>query len=388
MSIVFINDHSFYVNEAGNVYTSGTLTSDVWSRFTDNFGSLTVIGRGLKIKDYSHTHKSADASGVSFDLFYDIKGGTDYYRHQKKIEEKLLPYLLNSKYIVLRLPSNIGIIAANICKKYQKKYFVEVVGSAFDSMWFFGTFQGKFLAPFLARKNRAAIKNASAAVYVTQNYLQKNYPNYNKQINASNVVIEEFDDTVLFNHQKYLREQKEEKVIGMIGNVALPYKGFEVLLKALKNVNEDYRLYIVGGGDPLWLKKLISEFGLEQKISLLGRINSREKIYTFLDGLDLYIQPSLTEGLPRSVIEAMARGCPVIASNAGGIPELIDKNFIYKVKDSSRLAELINETIGNVDLLTQMSRTNFIRSKDYTFHNINKRRYSFLQEIKREITNQ
>lgn len=387
MSIVFINDHSFYVNEEGSVFTSGTLTSDVWSRFTDNFGNLTVIGRGLKIDDQTHTHKSADAPGVSFELFYDITGGADYFRYRKKIKKELLTYLLTADYIVLRMPSNIGIIAANICKEYQKKYFVEVVGSAFDSMWYFGNFQGKILAPILSAKTRIAIKNASAAIYVTQNYLQKNYPNYNNQINASNVVIEDFDDAVGTRHQHNLKQPKPIKKIGMIGNVALPYKGYEILIKALQNIKVDFRLEIVGGGDPTWLSQLIKQYGLTDKIVLKGRMNARDKIYEFLDKLDLYLQPSFTEGLPRSVIEAMARGCPIIASNAGGIPELISPDYIYQVKDSKRLSQLIDKVLTDSNLLTEMSAENFRRSKEYTFANINKRRYQFLEEIKPQIKN-
>lgn len=387
MSIVFINDHPFYVDKGQNVFTSGTLTSDVWSRFTDNFGELTVIGRGVKLDDESHNHKKADAENVLFDLFFEIKGGKDYFKYRKEIIKKLTPYIKQSEYIVLRLPSNIGVIAAGICRKYNKKYFVEVVGCAYDSMWFFGNLQGKALASITAANNRKAIRNADAAVYVTEKYLQNRYPNPNKQINASNVVIEMFDENVLNRHLEYLQTNSEIKKIGMIGNISLPYKGYEVLFQALKDVKIKYELQIVGGGDPTWIKKLIEKFGLEKTIILKGRINGREEIYEFLDYLDLYVQPSLTEGLPRSVIEAMARACPIVASNAGGIPELISADFIYQVKDHKHLSRLINSTLSNTNILKKMSGENFIRSKEYSFDKINNRRYQFLQKIKKDIKN-
>ncbi|SDM17219.1 glycosyltransferase family 4 protein [Pedobacter antarcticus] len=387
MSIVFINDHPFYVDQSQNVFTSGTLTADVWSRFTDNYGNLTVIGRGVELNDELHKHKSANAEHVTFDLFYEIKGGLDYFRYKKKIIEKLKPYIQNSDYIVLRLPSNIGVIAAALCNEFNKKYFVEVVGCAYDSMWFFGSFQGKLLAPVISAQNRQAISKAKAAVYVTENYLQRRYPNPNQQINASNVVINRFDDDVLFQHIRYLKIIKPFFRLGMIGNVALPYKGYKVLFDALKKLTINFEFYIVGGGDTRWIKQLISRFHLENKVILLGRINEREKIYNFLDELDLYVQPSLTEGLPRSVIEAMSRACPVIASNAGGIPELIPENYTYNVKDSNRLSELIDKVLKDRETLEEMSKSNFIRSKDYIFETINKTRYQFLQKIKKEIKN-
>ncbi len=320
-------------------------------------------------------------------MFFEIKGGKDYFKYRKKIIEKLTPYILQSEYIVLRLPSNIGVIAADLCRKYNKKYFVEVVGCAYDSMWYFGNFQGKLLASVTAAKNKKAIRNADAAIYVTEKYLQNRYPNPKNQINASNVVIEMFDENVLNKHLEYLRTNSEIKKIGMIGNISLPYKGYEVLFKALKDVNVKYELQIVGGGDPAWIKKLIEKFGLEKTIILKGRINSREEIYKFLDGLDLYVQPSLTEGLPRSVIEAMARACPIVASKAGGIPELISEEFIYNVKESKRLSNLINIVLNDINILEKMSRENFIRAKEYSFDTINTRRYQFLQKIKKDIKN-
>ncbi|WP_029292468.1 glycosyltransferase [Chryseobacterium hispalense] len=387
MSIIFINDHPFYVDKAQKVFTSGTLTSDVWSRFTDNFGKLTVIGRGVKLDNASHNHKKADAENVQFDLFFEIKGGKDYFKYRKKIIEKLTPYILQSEYIVLRLPSNIGVIAASICKKYNKKYFVEVVGCAYDSMWFFGNLQGKLLASVTAAKNRKAIRNADSAVYVTEKYLQNIYPNPNNQINASNVVIEMFDENVLNKHLEYLQTNSEVKKIGMIGNISLPYKGYEILFRALKQVTVNFQLEIVGGGDPKWIKNLIEKFGLEDKVILKGRVNNREEIYAFLDSLDLYVQPSLTEGLPRSVIEAMARACPIIASKAGGIPELISEEFTYNVKESKRLSNLINLALNDINILKNMSRENFIHAKEYSFETINNRRYQFLQKIKKDIKN-
>ena len=385
--ILFINDHPFYVDKDQNVFTSGTLTSDVWSRFTHNFGDLTVIGRGVKLDGEFHNHKKADAENVMFDLFFEIKGGKDYFKHRKKIIEKLTPYIQQAEYIVLRVPSNIGVIAAGICKKYNKKYFVEVVGCAYDSMWFFGNIQGKLLASVTAAKNRKAIRGAAAAVYVTERYLQNRYPNSNNQINASNVVIETFDDFVLNKHLEYLQMNSEVKQMGMIGNVSLPYKGYEVLFRALKNVKVKYQLQIVGGGDTKWIKQLIKKFNLEKTVILKGRVNNREEIYEFLDSLDLYLQPSLTEGLPRSVIEAMARACPIVASNAGGIPELIPEQFTYNVKDSERLCKLIDHTLSDINILKRMSNENFLRSKEYSFDRINTRRYQFLQKIKKSIKN-
>ncbi|MGM1429344.1 glycosyltransferase family 4 protein [Sphingobacterium lactis] len=387
MKAVFINDHPFYVNNTGGIFTSGTLDSSVWSRFTDNFGSLTVIGRGIALESDKHSHKSANAEHVSFDLFMNVNGGKDYFKYGNEIKHKLEKYIRDSDYVIIRLPSNIGVMAASLCKKLGKKYFVEVVGCAFDSLWYYGGLTSKLFAPVNYVKTKVAVRNATSAVYVTKDYLQKRYPNPNPSINASNVVIEHFGQEVLAAHLKRLDKASSIKKIGMIGNIGLAYKGYEILFQALSTINISYELSIVGGGDPKWINNLIKKYSLENKIKILGRFNERNKIYEFLDDLDLYVQPSLTEGLPRSVIEAMARACPVIASDAGGIPELISKGFVYNRKDANQLAELIRKVIVDVSLLKKMSEENFETSKKYTFEVIKDRRNNFLQSIKENIKN-
>ncbi|WP_312697187.1 glycosyltransferase [Sphingobacterium mizutaii] len=387
MRVLFVNDHPFYVNNKKEVFTSGTLDATVWKRYTKSLGELTVIGRGIDIGTDTHNYKLATTDNVQFDLFFNIKGGIDYVKYNKNIAEKLLSYIKVSDFIVLRLPSNIGVIAADICKKLGKKYIVEVVGCAFDSLWYYGSLLGKVMAPINFCKNKNAIFGASGAIYVTKYYLQARYPNNNLQINASNVVIEDYGEEVLGNHLKLLSQERKVKKIGMIGNVNLPYKGYTILFKALKGINSKYLLYIVGGGDQRWIKKLIVHFQLTNKVILLGRLNSRQEINDFLDDLDLYVQPSLTEGLPRSLIESMARGCPVIASNAGGIPELIPKEFIYDKKKSDQLEVLLERVLIDDSILLKMSKENFYKSKEYTFELINNRRELFLISNKDNFNN-
>jgi glycosyltransferase involved in cell wall biosynthesis len=61
----------------------------------------------------------------------------------------------------------------------------------------------------------------------------------------------------------------------------------------------------------------------------------------WLDRIDIYLQPSRQEGLPRALIEAMARACPALGSTAGGIPELLAPSCLHDVGDASHLAEQI-----------------------------------------------
>ena len=64
-------------------------------------------------------------------------------------------------------------------------------------------------------------------------------------------------------------------------------------------------------------------------------------MFEWLDDMDLYIQPSLQEGLPRAVVEAMSRGLPALGAHTGGIPELLGEDCIFPRKGVDAIAELL-----------------------------------------------
>src|SRR5690606_42058407 len=94
-------------------------------------------------------------------------------------------------------------------------------------------------------------------------------------------------------------------------------------LARLRQIGLDgFRYEIVGGGDQSYLRKIARKYGVADPVDFLGRI-TRKEVFQWLDKIDLYIQPSKTEGLPRALIEAMSRGLPCLGTRVGGIPELL-----------------------------------------------------------------
>ena len=113
-------------------------------------------------------------------------------------------------------------------------------------------------------------------------------------------------------------------VIGSVGWLT-DIKGHRFLIEAfwrLKAIHPSLHLVIVGAG-PLKdeLSVLATGLGVQNSVQLLGH---REDIDLCLKGMDLFVFPSLNEGMGRALIEAMAAGLPVVATRVGGIPALID----------------------------------------------------------------
>jgi glycosyltransferase involved in cell wall biosynthesis len=123
-------------------------------------------------------------------------------------------------------------------------------------------------------------------------------------------------------------------------------KGQSYLLEAFSKILEqihDARLVLIGEG-PLSeeLRRQAGNLNISSKILFTGY---RNDVRELLKGLDVFVLPSVAEGLSIALLEAMASRLPVIASNVGGIPEVIDCNsgFLLPARDSSVLAEAMKK---------------------------------------------
>lgn len=137
-------------------------------------------------------------------------------------------------------------------------------------------------------------------------------------------------------------------------------KGHLTLIEAAKTLaaqHANVALWVVGdGGRRHEVEARAAAHGLGEMMSFLGR---RSDIDRLLEGADLFLLPSDIEGLPLSVLEAMSHGLPVIASNIGGIPEIITdgkEGFLVSAGDASALAAAIQKISSDAVLRETMGK--------------------------------
>ena len=158
--------------------------------------------------------------------------------------------------------------------------------------------------------------------------------------------------------------------IGSVGRL-VEQKGYPCLVEAVKLVSDrvsNVEFFIVGDGEESnHLQNLIKKLDLSEKVKLLG---FRSDIPSILSQWDIYVQPSLWEGLCITVVEAIASGLPVVATNVGGIPEsVIDgyNGFLVPPGNPEALVNKILELAKNPDLRQQMgNRSRRIAEKKYS----------------------
>ena len=180
--------------------------------------------------------------------------------------------------------------------------------------------------------------------------------------------------------------KQKKKELGMSENTLIllsvgelnKNKNHETVLQALSELKDKNFIYLICGRGVLkeYLERKIQELHLENKAKLLGY---RSDVIKILKTADLFIFPSKREGLPVSVIEAMATGLPVIASNVRGNRDLIAKENLFEPDDVAALTNLIKKQLEAIEN-KELKKVNYANLEQYSLKNILKQMTEIYEE--------
>lgn len=278
--------------------------------------------------------------------------------------------------IIARLPSIIGEQAIHYAKKKSKPYIVEVVGCPWDSLWNH-SFRGRLIAPIRFYFTRKYVYNAPFVHYVTQNFLQKRYPTKGYTLGCSDVSLPELSEDVLSSRLQKIDASHSITNLATTAAVDVKFKGQEYVIQALGFLKKEgyiYHYYLIGGGNPKYLYNIAQQCNVENQVHFLGDL-PHDEVFNYLDSIDLYVQPSKQEGLPRAVVEAMSRGCPTIGSSIAGIPELLNKECLFKKGSVKQISSLLKSYTKK--RMKQEAIRNFNYAKTFQLETLNKKREKF-----------
>lgn len=270
----------------------------------------------------------------------------------------------------------------------EKKYFALMVACPWDGLWN-QDWKRKIAAPYRYLMNRYVLHNADYALYVTNEFLQKRYPTVGNSIGISNVVLDENHVGVLESRLQHIDQSSDPIKLATTAMLNVKYKGQRFVIRAIKKLKDlgydNYHYYLIGGGDDTNLRNLSHKLGIDDQIHFVGKV-THEEVFKLLDSIDIYIHPSLQEGLPRSVVEAMSRALPCIGANTAAIPELLDKQFVVKRKSVDDIVNCLLQ-MKDKSILRQQAQRNFEEAKKYDCRILNARRNKFYESIRNDFNN-
>ncbi|WP_407425075.1 glycosyltransferase family 4 protein [Treponema sp.] len=368
-----------YKDIDGN-YCSTTLTNDLFSRYFCVVDELYVATRVYPInKTYSEAHQELiNLKNVNIIEFPNLSNLKGFFLELPKARKKIQQIAKNMDLIFIR-GGVIALLGVTAARKLHKPYLIECAGCAWDEYWNY-SFSGKIIAPYMEYRAKKDTKNASHVIYVTEKWLQNRYPTNGKHTNASNVILNAIDDNALTKRLEKITTFDHKNIhIGTTGGVGNKAKGQQFVIEAISKLSQKYNITyeLVGSGDNTYLLNMAKKFNVEDKVVFKGQL-THEEVLEWLDSLDFYIQPSMQEGLPRALIEAMSRACPAIGSTTAGIPELLEPQYIFKRGKVKDLIRVMNYSFDNE--LREIVERNFLKSKEYQIDNLNKRRTALYKD--------
>lgn len=368
MRLLYVHGHKIKrVKKNGRCYffTTGGLNNHVLERYLEYCDEVIVIGDIVDEEEVNDKWTKLCISNVKI-------------VNCKHISiKRIINEIKKCDRMIVRLPSALGILSIMLNYSIKKLYMIEMVGCPWDSLWNH-SIKGKCVAPFSYQINKLLIRNATNVIYVTDKFLQRRYPTKGQSIGCSDVVLTEFDDNVVKKRIDKIRSNDGKLILGTLAGVDVKYKGQKYVIEALGRLKNkgltNYEYQLVGNGNKEYLEQIARDNNVADQVVFVGG-KPHEEINEWLDSIDVYIQPSLQEGLPRALVEAMSRALPAIGSTAGGIPELLSKDMVFKKRNVNALVTILS-SLKKEKMIDEV-KTNYNRSKGYSPDVLEKKRQSF-----------
>ncbi|WP_225033091.1 glycosyltransferase [Paraburkholderia sp. XV] len=322
------------------------------ARFTESFAKVRIAARSFPVL---HARgELVTGTGVQFIDLGDPRGVKAWITQLPQLVWGIWNVIRTADLLVLRFPGNLSLLAMLLCHARCRPFSAEIVADPAD---YFSDSASRHPLRRIARwvhcwATRHAAKYGRTVRYVTDSALQIAYPprTQARSFGFSDVYL----PAELFDRCDDACNVHDDGGVFRIVNVAMMHnesKGHGILLHAVAALREralNIELTLVGDGV---LRKdfqqLAVRLGLSDVVRFAGALNGDDVLST-VSRHELFVLPSLQEGMPRALLEAMAVGVPVIATRVGGVAEVLDPQSLVAPADIGALTERIANALTDV----------------------------------------
>ena len=403
MEVTVALDARYSVAPDGSVWSQAGMARSFWERYLEVFDTVRIVARAARVQQVSEGWLPVNGRNILFQGVPDFCGPWQCLKRYPALRAAIRSATPAHGAVILRVGSLIANIMESHLHPRNYPYALEVVGDPYEV--FAPGVVDHPLRPFFrwhfSRHLRRQCLRAIGVAYVTKRVLQERYPAQRISTSVSDVDLPldallgdvhlthysnvELDPAGIAECFRKPKRHGPHQLV-TVGSLAQLYKGTDVLIEAVARcVRAGVDLTAVIVGDGKYRPDLMAQaerIGMASRIRFPGQVTAGEPVRHILDAADLFVLPSRTEGLPRALIEAMARALPCIGSDVGGIPELLDASELVPVGDPAALAAKIQEVLRDPLRMETMSRRNLIGAQEYLDSVLAKRRQHFYKYVR------
>lgn len=386
MKALVVADAHLYRTPDGKVWTKTIYGNDFWQRYLNVFDSIDIAARMCECStEEVKGFLRVDGENIAFKPLPMARGSKEYIKQLPKIMKKAKEVVVGEECAIIRLPSIMATFIYPHIVKQHIPHGIEVVADPSEA------YSNSFIGRYLTKQLKNAVQTANGVAYVTQFALQQQYPSYARLKGEDLYHFETYYSSITLASDKIGRPKSYEgktkfHLVHTSNSISHDGKGHSIVIKVVKALSDkgyDVEANFIGDGTMRpEFEKMAVELGIENRIHFVGWLASSDEVRNVLEKNDIFVFPSISEGLPRSVIEAMAAGLPVVASRVGGIPELVPEEFLFEPKDLKGFTAAIEKLITHPELLNEESRRSIQTASEYTVPILQKRRDDFYSKIK------
>lgn len=385
MKLLVVGNAHLVKDNQGRYYSASVYNYHFFQRYLAVFDSVRFVGKTQHV-DTADGTRYARVDGPGVEIFE-----IPWYQGMKAMV-KAAPSLIRRFRCVddgcdcsiFRIAQVESFVAYLVRRNRKAPYAVEVVN---DPATFIN--MPAWMRSFSVRMVKKMCLKANGASYVTRDYLQSKYP-CRHSLGDKDAFESSYSSVDLDPNDIGI-----SKVWDATGTLSMVHvanalnddsKGLSTFLRAAALVRQrGFPVKAISIGDGTMsddYKAMSKSLGLDDCVEFLGRLSGKEQMFNALRSCDILVIPTRMEGLPRTIIESMAMGLPCLSTPVAGIPELLDKDYMFDPDDANGFANKICELIENPQELAAMSKSNIKTARRYTSDILDERRKVFYSELR------
>jgi glycosyltransferase involved in cell wall biosynthesis len=388
MKVLVTSSERFAMTSDGNLWSvKGSLSySSLWANYLEVYDQVYLLSRAKPVSEPPPGWAKATGPGITAVPVPYFVGPKEYVKKYSSVKRTIAKAVAEAEAFQLRIPCSIGSQVYSLLPA-NRPVGIEVVADPYDT-FAPGSIKHPLRPAFrwwFPRELRHQCARATAALYVTQQALQRRYPCPNYTVGVSDVGL---SPEMLVSESRQYNSDVRPFTLVQVGTMEQLYKAPNITISAVAacvQAGLDIKLVMLGDGKYRpQLEEQARNLGISERVQFCGNLPNRLEVCKKLDQADLFVLPSYQEGLPKAMVEAMARALPCIGSTVGGFPELLPEEDMVPPGNVDALAQKIRSVITNPQRMTNMSARNLEIAQNYTEEILHKQRLAFYRYVREQ----